>query len=840
MLMIKSVTIDNFKRFKVSNIKSLKLDINKSVQCIIGTNGSGKSSLLEQTKPIVPVKSDFNKGRRVIDIECDGDVYKLVSDFRHSGKSHGFFRNNEELNIGHGANIQQELIEKYLKISPIMLKILSCNIDICNMTLSRRKELFLQLNPIDISLFTKHHKRIRKRFNAVKSNLSMLYERKSELKQKKISNDEMTEIYKRKKYFEQEKFKCTKMIIKLQTLLEGIPNDIQNHNVDLPEVSNVIRQFNLLDAKYSNIDTLISNTKLKIDQLDENLSHENKSIDKLLSEIEEYNNHLRHTTQSEKIVIIDTKIKDNKIELDKLDKVHNDTNLDISTLQKLIDNKSIIIQEIIDWINVFREYDHQVILTKEEVDQIKNKLSEYNNKMYSSTNIIETIEKEKSNIESEILANKNIIIPDGCEKDICSLYKQYENGYKNRDIRYKEVLTQYNNHQNRITKYGKLISTMNDKLNSQTIIRKQLIDLDNILNRYAYLKQLIRDRINIKDILMREPYEFIKHVKELFFDLENITTKEMLSSEVNDLLKELTILKSSSNISLKFIRGILDKNKLKYEKKRRVYDYLERAKLGLNKKLSKYILYKSIYDKLISFENDLELNFENMKILKSKEFYELFLSDVLTYSNELDIELKSVLETIKNQEFIDERLKKEIIKPIKALSKDKDILDILEKSLRMISLEYTKDFLNKFIEISNFILSKILTYPMILDKIKTNDINFTFPITINDIKIPDINEISSGQKDMLKLSFNVALIIILDKVMYPLFIDEIDKTLDEVHKSRLIEVLNFLLDERIISQLFLINHHIILQEGFNGNVLVLDENNISTPEKYNENVIIKK
>ena len=216
------------------------------------------------------------------------------------------------------------------------------------------------------------------------------------------------------------------------------------------------------------------------------------------------------------------------------------------------------------------------------------------------------------------------------------------------------------------------------------------------------------------------------------------------------------------------------------------------------------------------------------------------MSDVLSYSNKLDIKLKSLLETIKNQEFIDERLKKEIIEPIKTLSKDKGIFDILEKALRMISLEYTKDFLNKFIEISNFVLSKILTYPMILDTIKTNDINFTFPITINDIKIPDINQISSGQKDMVKLSFNIALIIILDKIMYPLFLDEIDKTLDEVHKSRLIETLNFLLDDRIISQLILINHHVILQEGFNGDVLVLDEENVTTPEKYNENVSIKK
>ncbi len=78
----------------------------------------------------------------------------------------------------------------------------------------------------------------------------------------------------------------------------------------------------------------------------------------------------------------------------------------------------------------------------------------------------------------------------------------------------------------------------------------------------------------------------------------------------------------------------------------------------------------------------------------------------------------------------------------------------------------------------------------------------------------------------------------LDK--YPIYLDEPDAALDVMHRQKLLEFLSKLVNQKIISQLFIVNHNMHLTSGFNDSeVICLSNNNIVTPAIYNQHVSIE-
>jgi len=841
MLFISSIYLNKFKRFKVSNIKEFKLNIANKIQCIIGTNGSGKSSLLEQLKLTVPVKSDFNKkGEKKLSLTYNEDNYELYSEFKSLGKAHSFKKNGKELNIGGGANIQQELIESYLDISPILLKILSCDLDICEMIPSKRKQILLSLNPVNIDIFTEYHKGIRKELNKVNNNISMLFSRKEKLKEQLIKKNELSELNKLKKSLEQEKINTTQWIIKIQTMLENKIEKESNIQFDKEKIDNLIRSFTRLNKRYSNIDNKINLVKIKLAQMNESLNNESINIDKLISRIEEYKTHLKHMTQTEKMELIDTNLKNTLLELKKLENINNNTGLHIDILKTLYENKDNILQQLIDWINDFREYKHSNILSISKLNAFKLKSEKIKNTIRLLSLDINSLNIKKNKMKEKSKSYTNLNVPEDCKKDICSLYIEYLSGREKFDDEYEHIIKKYKSIKKKMIKLEKVQIRYNREINNQDILHNKLSKLKSIFNTCPHLERLIKEKINIKKLLISEPLLLIKELRYIFSIIEKIIRKEKFLHIKDSLINELNSLKSSTKISSDFVKIRLKQDEDEYKKKYDLIQKLNIDKSKLEKKLIFYLEYKKILDNLNKEKDILNDILTTVEYRKKKEFLNLFLNDITTYFNQISDKLSTIKNTIKNQEFIIERLKNEVIIPLRNLTKDRYNLSLLEKGLREISLEYTKEFLDKLIKISNFFLSKIAAYPMTLNELSSNQIDFLFPITINDVDISDISKISSGQKDMIKISFNLALLIILNKLMYPLFIDEIDKALDETHKSRLLELFKYLISENIISQIFLVNHYIIFQEGFNGDVIVLNRDNIAIPEKYNENLTIKK
>jgi ABC-type Mn2+/Zn2+ transport system ATPase subunit len=161
---------------------------------------------------------------------------------------------------------------------------------------------------------------------------------------------------------------------------------------------------------------------------------------------------------------------------------------------------------------------------------------------------------------------------------------------------------------------------------------------------------------------------------------------------------------------------------------------------------------------------------------------------------------------------------------------------LVEESLSELPINYTKEFVNSIITTTNYFIGEMTSYHMVIDPVDT--LNFVFPLSIEGIKIRDISECSQGQIGIITLAFNLAMIIELDLNNYPVYVDEIDRNLDTVHKNLLADLINKLVTNKIVSQLFLIAHDQVLIDGFSGDTILLTKDSIEVPAGYNDNVKI--
>ena len=97
-------------RLGVCNIDHLIYTPESNYQLILGTNGSGKSSLIYELSPLPAHHSQYTKdGLKHITIEHRGATYQLISDFK-TGKHSFSIDGDENLNRGGTQQVQRRHI----------------------------------------------------------------------------------------------------------------------------------------------------------------------------------------------------------------------------------------------------------------------------------------------------------------------------------------------------------------------------------------------------------------------------------------------------------------------------------------------------------------------------------------------------------------------------------------------------------------------------------------------------------------------------------------------------------------------------------------------------------
>ena len=762
---------------------NFKIQLDNPIVSIVGKNGSGKSFLLSELHPY-PSSNRYSSAYSIIKgvsgykriIYKDNDIfYEIIHEYTpnnregHSAKSYfNIIKNGvtEELNPTGNGNFFKDLVKKYLKFDHKTFNSSHISFKTNGLTESSAKNRRELLSDIvetrEVENMTRNciieYRTVNNMLNKIKDGRSgdisgTVDELKHKLKE--LDSEESTNNFKMdamKLSIEEDK----KTLTQYDNLKE---DNIEDINACLDALS-----------MFSDNETVINRYNIKIE-------NEN-AINRLFSDITS-----RKDKYYKEVSLYQTKLNKeewiNKCDITRLEASNKRSKLSLYVNPKYMENLSIELIEplkaIIDAINRVKNCSYNyasknvIDIMKEQEEEkhiLEHFIAEYNKKYNNSEGGKEyEVEPCPSNCE----LYQRYVTDAKWVKENANSFKMSEESLAiiNSDIELLKPLKLLYNQLHIIDKYTN--KTMIDlHLNKdESFFINSLTDGEYIISVYT-LKTNIEDLIN--NILSLEnsikDYEIkLDSIKHINLDVEN---PDILLEEIDKLEKDLKAIKTHNvefNINPYLLNtkyAYMTKNALKQH-----YNALKEANMNYNK-----LTLRISSDEM------------SIKTLEKRNY-------------------AIITERVNIQRIIEDKIKVE--QEYNSLDKDRVALSrirtIMEKEIPLIMLNNVLSFLEKQ---TNILLDEN-NIPINIE-ITVDDINILISASVNDIEIPDISQLSSGELCLVSLIMNACVLTLSGYKVFCL--DEIDANLDIINRKKFNQIIDSLLATLEIDQIICISHSI--------------------------------
>lgn len=762
---------------------NFKIQLDNPIVSIVGKNGSGKSFLLSELHPY-PSSNRYSSAYSIIKgvsgykriIYKDNDIfYEIIHEYTpnnregHSAKSYfNIIKNGvtEELNPTGNGNFFKDLVKKYLKFDHKTFNSSHISFKTNGLTESSAKNRRELLSDIvetrEVENMTRNciieYRTVNNMLNKIKDGRSgdisgTVDELKHKLKE--LDSEEYTNNFKMdamKLSIEEDK----KTLTQYDNLKE---DNIEDINACLDALS-----------MFSDNETVINRYNIKIE-------NEN-AINRLFSDITS-----RKDKYYKEVSLYQTKLNKeewiNKCDITRLEASNKRSKLSLYVNPKYIENLSIELIEplkaIIDAINRVKNCSYNyasknvIDIMKEQEEEkhvLEHFIAEYNKKYNNSEGGKEyEVEPCPSNCE----LYQRYVTDAKWVKENANSFKMSEESLAiiNSDIELLKPLKLLYNQLHIIDKYTNKTMTDLHLNKDESFFINSLTDGEYIISVYT-LKTNIEDLIN--NILSLEnsikDYEIkLDSIKHINLDVEN---PDILLEEIDKLEKDLKAIKTHNvefNINPYLLNtkyAYMTKNALKQH-----YNALKEANMNYNK-----LTLRISSDEM------------SIKTLEKRNY-------------------AIITERVNIQRIIEDKIKVE--QEYNSLDKDRVALSrirtIMEKEIPLIMLNNVLSFLEKQ---TNILLDEN-NIPINIE-ITVDDINILISASVNDIEIPDISQLSSGELCLVSLIMNACVLTLSGYKVFCL--DEIDANLDIINRKKFNQIIDSLLATLEIDQIICISHSI--------------------------------
>lgn len=762
---------------------NFKIQLDNPIVSIVGKNGSGKSFLLSELHPY-PSSNRYSSAYSIIKgisgykriIYKDNDIfYEIIHEYTpnnregHSAKSYfNIIKNGvtEELNPTGNGNFFKDLVKKYLKFDHKTFNSSHISFKTNGLTESSAKNRRELLSDIvetrEVENMTRNciieYRTVNNMLNKIKDGRSgdisgTVDELKHKLKE--LDSEESTNNFKMdamKLSIEEDK----KTLTQYDNLKE---DNIEDINACLDALS-----------MFSDNETVINRYNIKIE-------NEN-AINRLFSDITS-----RKDKYYKEVSLYQTKLNKeewiNKCDITRLEASNKRSKLSLYVNPKYMENLSIELIEplkaIIDAINRVKNCSYNyasknvIDIMKEQEEEkhvLEHFIAEYNKKYNNSEGGKEyEVEPCPSNCE----LYQRYVTDAKWVKENANSFKMSEESLAiiNSDIELLKPLKLLYNQLHIIDKYTNKTMTDLHLNKDESFFINSLTDGEYIISVYT-LKTNIEDLINnilsldnsIKDYEIK--LDSIKHIN---LDVEN---PDILLEEIDKLEKDLKAIKTHNvefNINPYLLNtkyAYMTKNALKQH-----YNALKEANMNYNK-----LTLRISSDEM------------SIKTLEKRNY-------------------AIITERVNIQRIIEDKIKVE--QEYNSLDKDRVALSririIMEKEIPLIMLNNVLSFLEKQ---TNILLDEN-NIPINIE-ITVDDINILISASVNDIEIPDISQLSSGELCLVSLIMNACVLTLSGYKVFCL--DEIDANLDIINRKKFNQIIDSLLATLEIDQIICISHSI--------------------------------
>ena len=818
------------RRLAHSKIKRFKLELKEVTQLLLGTNGSGKSSILYELSPLPADKANYYKGgKKIIVLQKGTDTFTLTSDFT-KGNHHSFVMNGEDLNPGQTVTVQKELVKEHFGITVEIHEMLLGLENFTAMSPARRREWLTILCTVDYTYALKKYQLIQQRLRDVVGGLRIARERLVKETASCINEEDIQHLRERQNELSQEaqsmymlrnantpsvfaarnnvttvqeaidhlvsKFRSVRRVLKDKSFLA--PSDYQESIDQLTyEISVIDGQYASLSEEYMSI---TSNGNQNVEEID---SSELIALKQRAIELA----HKRDAILQERrtsFQIVDAERMAGTIDSIRETITHALTNIPHNEEKKLSAAR-------------FTEVSEQASALRARINMTEQNLS-----------------KQRHTLEhmEEMSRSKEVECP--------SCTHRFINGYNQQA------------HQHLMD----AVRETDEKLMKLKDEYKKLEVEVDILTRYrdCYREYVQATRsspaladvwgwANEKNLIDVAPRSILQTIHDVYEDTIVIKRASFLTEEIETLRRRVELAEYAQS---EMYKAAKEKSE---QLSNRISDVLNQKRwkeTQLNKLRSDkrdLLTLQECREKIAQAMNSLEQNNNQLIDALKNEIIDSALANI-------QVELVDITNRI-NSADMQFGIVRDLQNQIAELELDEQAFKALADTLSPIDgliAEGMLGFIRHYVSLMNAVVAKVWTYPMEVKDCSmeenTADLNYKFPIYLPEVDetVIDVSRGSSAMVEIVNLAFRIVATQCLGLDKGPLALDEFSKTFDEAHREAAIHVVQQLIEQLSYSQLFMISHYQSSYGAFyNAQITVVDKRNITVPSgrKYNEFTIIE-
>lgn len=783
--------LEKYKRFPLSNIEIFEKEFASKLTMIVGANGVGKSSLISELTPSPANKDNFYKGGyKELHIDHNNKTYRLISDFRDHSKFI-FYCDDENLNLSGNVTMQKELVYQHFGITAAIHDLLTGKENFTDMSLLGRKKLFHAITHLNIDTILSNYEKL-----------------KEELKNNEFLHKTLTTQL----VLERHKLSDTNA---LQTLKQKV-SSYQQHIENLLTIRQEIYRFSHGSS--------IEESSLGLKNLETKKSDFYKQ-NYIYFVSQPYNSlSARLQEKQNKLIGLDSHLKSLYESLSKLldeKKTLSLTNSkNIDELQVEYDYLSVGIQNRLNSITVFRDLNANVTnligtlsvlqILETSLPEILETLPVNENRKYSKQAYVEATESK-----SQILEALNKLLQDynqhTAELRELEKHKRLDcpNCHHNWlpaevDGRITDLRTKLSNIEKEQAENGEKLKHIQLNIEEQS---SYLSQLQLVMNLYTSTKTSIPQFWNIvseKSLLHNDPSSILLLVRKAISDCEtykNISELQNRQTEIKDLIDRIKKLTHTNESSID--TEILTVEEVIYQEQ--CSQDVVRTEIAD----IKYAI--SVYATMLKLQSAIDLATSDLQEANTKHLAQELMKEIDTDLSLTKVSLLELEREISKQSMTESNVLK-LEAQLEEVNEHVKVLKILTDELSPKNGFIAKtisNFLNVIINSINSVIAGVWDYKMILKPINIEEdpLNYKFKVEVEDrLVIDDISSISSGMKEIVNLAMKITLYKLLRLDNYPIYLDEYGVKLDQMHRSKITDIIFKMINSNVYSQIFLITH----------------------------------
>lgn len=827
---IVKVILEGYQRLKLNNIKYVELTAHDLVQLIIGTNGSGKSSLLEQTTVWPADRKDFKVGgRKYVELEHNGIVYKVVQHFNKKNSTFEFWMDEDNLNEGGTGHVQKELIWQHFQLDGDLIDLFQGRIKFTTMNPTQRREWISRIGDLQLDYGMDLFKRVSSSSRDVKGAKKVLENRLVKESAEIPDADEITQLEMRR-----------------TRLSEIITNLMELRN---PKATSLNEAAGKVKRLKETIAWIVNSNFDRVMKLDGLVHAESGIVD--LETIENHVWQLDHKLtelDSEKKFLIDSLEKVNR----ELEGYQDVVSADVDALQQ----SKLPLQNMLTAYGMKAKQFHIEDSIDRSILQLARRMQESVNALLwdktvidyqSRVSVSEMAQLNLSLPEVEQSINQHAVFQDRIrsrlkyaeettEEECPSCHHKFKPGVKPGDV--EKLNTKLQESAKKTTELEKDREKMKEDMEDYARAQGNLNEFKVIRSNYPTFEELWQSIDSVEgdfnpqvaiqqvDILVTEMTEAleIKDTAAKIAEIDHQIQRSSLSAELKEQITKLETARTEAENKL---------NKLLEERD------------GVEATLRQFTTLSKEWKTMIKLESEIETTMTEydqalVEMLDAKQEVVLK-ADIDNHQEQLATLLKrwNTYETQNN-------LVKDIEQQLVELNKEQELWNELVNALSPthgLIADMVNGFIGEFVRSLNGIIDRVWEHELkVLPGKGGANLDYKFPMQVDGSAalVPDISLGSTGQKDIIDFAFILLTMTHMGMTEFPLYADELGSSFDEHHRENLQRFLKTLLDSGHCSQIWIISHAYAVQNSLGkSSVCVIDKSNITVPVSYNDHVIFK-